>query len=73
MQPETDPRLRVLSLGGQFPAAAWRKGGRYKMTARPLRTALALLFFGLFAVLEATTISCRNEEGEAVDWYVNEM
>lgn len=43
------------------------------MTARPLRTALALLFFGLFAVLEATTISCRNEEGEAVDWYVNEM
>ncbi|XP_032726132.1 deoxyribonuclease-2-beta isoform X2 [Lontra canadensis] len=39
------------------------------MTARLLRTALALVFFGLFGVLEATTISCRNEEGEAVDWF----
>ncbi|XP_029805202.1 deoxyribonuclease-2-beta isoform X2 [Suricata suricatta] len=38
------------------------------MTARLLRMALALLFFGLFGVLEAT-ISCRNEEGEAVDWF----
>ncbi|XP_035945782.1 deoxyribonuclease-2-beta isoform X1 [Halichoerus grypus] len=40
------------------------------MTARLRRTALALLFFGLFGVLEATTISCRNEEGEAVDWFI---
>lgn len=37
------------------------------MTARLLRTALALLFLGLFGVLEAS-ISCRNEAGEAVDW-----
>ncbi|XP_007944351.1 deoxyribonuclease-2-beta [Orycteropus afer afer] len=40
------------------------------MTARLLRTTLALLFLGLLGVLEATTISCRNEEGEAVDWFV---
>lgn len=70
-QPGTDLRLGALSLGGKFPTVAEGKGGRLKkkkMTARLLRTALALLFFGLFGVLEATTISCRNEEGEAVDW-----
>ncbi|XP_026970333.1 deoxyribonuclease-2-beta isoform X2 [Sagmatias obliquidens] len=39
------------------------------MTARLLRTPLALLFLGLFGILKATTISCRNEEGEAVDWF----
>lgn len=38
------------------------------MTARLLRTTVALLFLGLFGVLEAAKISCRNEEGEAVDW-----
>ncbi|XP_019570801.2 deoxyribonuclease-2-beta isoform X1 [Rhinolophus sinicus] len=38
------------------------------MTARLLRKTLALLFLGLFGVLEAT-ISCRNEEGKAVDWF----
>ncbi|XP_005865752.1 PREDICTED: deoxyribonuclease-2-beta isoform X1 [Myotis brandtii] len=38
------------------------------MTASLLRTTLALLFLGLFGVLEAT-ISCRNEEGDAVDWF----
>ncbi|XP_011353867.1 LOW QUALITY PROTEIN: deoxyribonuclease-2-beta [Pteropus vampyrus] len=38
------------------------------MTARLQRTTLALLFLGLFGVPEAT-ISCRNEEGEAVDWF----
>ncbi|XP_068394145.1 deoxyribonuclease-2-beta isoform X1 [Eschrichtius robustus] len=39
------------------------------MTARLLRAPLALLFLGLFGILKATTISCRNEEGEAVDWF----
>ncbi|XP_045403604.1 deoxyribonuclease-2-beta isoform X1 [Lemur catta] len=38
------------------------------MTARLLKTSLALLFLALFEVLEATKISCRNEEGKAVDW-----
>ncbi|XP_059545026.1 deoxyribonuclease-2-beta isoform X2 [Myotis daubentonii] len=38
------------------------------MTASLLRTTLALLFLGLFGVLEAT-ISCRNEDGDAVDWF----
>ncbi|XP_035882238.1 deoxyribonuclease-2-beta isoform X2 [Phyllostomus discolor] len=38
------------------------------MTASLLRTALALLSLGLCGVLEAT-ISCRNEEGDAVDWF----
>ncbi|XP_047395133.1 deoxyribonuclease-2-beta isoform X4 [Sciurus carolinensis] len=40
------------------------------MTARLLRTTLALLSLGLFAVLKAATISCRNEEGDAVDWFI---
>ncbi|XP_006831141.1 PREDICTED: deoxyribonuclease-2-beta [Chrysochloris asiatica] len=40
------------------------------MTARRLRTSAALFFLGLFGVLETTTISCMNEEGEAVDWFV---
>nr|XP_012603033.1 deoxyribonuclease-2-beta isoform X2 [Microcebus murinus] len=39
------------------------------MTARLLKTPLALLFLALFEVLEATKISCRNEEGKAVDWF----
>nr|XP_008263188.2 deoxyribonuclease-2-beta isoform X1 [Oryctolagus cuniculus] len=34
-----------------------------------MRTTLALLFLGLFGLLEATTIACRNEEGDAVDWF----
>ncbi|XP_045691463.1 deoxyribonuclease-2-beta isoform X1 [Phyllostomus hastatus] len=38
------------------------------MTASLLRIALALLSLGLCGVLEAT-ISCRNEEGDAVDWF----
>lgn len=38
------------------------------MTASLLSTTLALLLLRLLGVLEATTISCRNEEGEAVDW-----
>ncbi|XP_017500001.2 deoxyribonuclease-2-beta isoform X1 [Manis javanica] len=39
------------------------------MTARLLRATVALLFLGLTGVSEVTTISCRNEEGEAVDWF----
>ncbi|XP_062961852.1 deoxyribonuclease-2-beta [Cynocephalus volans] len=39
------------------------------MAARRLRTTLALFFLGLFGVLRAATISCRNEKGEAVDWF----
>ncbi|MXQ86106.1 hypothetical protein E5288_WYG002066 [Bos mutus] len=39
------------------------------MTARLLVTLLTVLFLGLFGILEATKISCRNEEGEAVDWF----
>nr|AAF76893.1 deoxyribonuclease II beta [Homo sapiens] len=39
------------------------------MMARLLRTSFALLFLGLFGVLGAATISCRNEEGKAVDWF----
>ncbi|XP_017901164.1 PREDICTED: deoxyribonuclease-2-beta isoform X3 [Capra hircus] len=39
------------------------------MTARLLGTPLTVLFLGLFGILEATKISCRNEEGEAVDWF----
>ncbi|XP_006190238.2 deoxyribonuclease-2-beta [Camelus ferus] len=39
------------------------------MTTRLLRKTLALFFLGLFGVMKATTISCRNEEGEAVDWF----
>ena len=38
------------------------------MTARLLGTLLTVLSLGLFGILEATKISCRNEEGEAVDW-----
>ncbi|XP_036916865.1 deoxyribonuclease-2-beta isoform X2 [Sturnira hondurensis] len=38
------------------------------MTASLLRTTLALLLLGLGGFLEAT-ISCRNEEGDAVDWF----
>ncbi|XP_045148100.1 deoxyribonuclease-2-beta [Echinops telfairi] len=38
------------------------------MAARLPRTPLTLLFLGLF--VETTTISCRNEEGDAVDWFV---
>ncbi|XP_069934254.1 deoxyribonuclease-2-beta isoform X3 [Oryctolagus cuniculus] len=34
-----------------------------------MRATLALLFLGLFGLLEATTIACRNEEGGAVDWF----
>uniref|UniRef100_H0VJE2 Deoxyribonuclease-2-beta n=1 Tax=Cavia porcellus TaxID=10141 RepID=H0VJE2_CAVPO len=43
---------------------------KWKMTARLQRTTHALVFFGLFGVLEAATIACRNEEGEAVDWFI---
>ncbi|XP_020746946.1 deoxyribonuclease-2-beta isoform X2 [Odocoileus virginianus] len=39
------------------------------MTARLLGTLLIVLFLGLFGILEATKISCRNEDGEAVDWF----
>ncbi|XP_049627229.1 deoxyribonuclease-2-beta [Suncus etruscus] len=39
------------------------------MTARLLRTVFILFFFGLVGVLEATTISCINEDGKAVDWF----
>ncbi|KAM9692989.1 deoxyribonuclease-2-beta [Dama dama] len=39
------------------------------MTARLLGTLLTVLFLGLFGILEATKISCRNEDGEAVDWF----
>ncbi|XP_055259950.1 deoxyribonuclease-2-beta [Moschus berezovskii] len=39
------------------------------MTARLPGTLLTVLFFGLFGILEVTKISCRNEEGEAVDWF----
>ncbi|KAK2491072.1 hypothetical protein MC885_011967 [Smutsia gigantea] len=70
-QPQRDLKLRLHNLWGKFLARTWNKGNRWKMkmTARLLRIALALLFLGLTGVLEATTISCRNEEGEAVDWY----
>ncbi|XP_006898437.1 PREDICTED: deoxyribonuclease-2-beta [Elephantulus edwardii] len=34
------------------------------------RTTLALLFLGFFGAVVATPISCRNEEGEAVDWFI---
>ncbi|XP_021052260.1 deoxyribonuclease-2-beta [Mus pahari] len=40
------------------------------MRAKPLRTALSLLFFALSGVLGAPEISCRNEDGEAVDWFI---
>uniref|UniRef100_A0A8C5K5H4 Deoxyribonuclease-2-beta n=1 Tax=Jaculus jaculus TaxID=51337 RepID=A0A8C5K5H4_JACJA len=40
------------------------------MSARRLRTSLAVLFLGLLGVLEAPAISCRNEAGRAVDWFV---
>lgn len=40
------------------------------MTAKPLRIGLGLLFLVLSGVLGAPTISCRNEDGEAVDWFV---
>ncbi|XP_069452425.1 deoxyribonuclease-2-beta isoform X4 [Ovis canadensis] len=40
------------------------------MTARLLGTPLTVLFLGLFGILKATKISCRNEEGEAVDWFI---
>nr|XP_021587912.2 deoxyribonuclease-2-beta isoform X2 [Ictidomys tridecemlineatus] len=66
-QPERDLKLRLHHLWGKFPAVAWN---RKKMTTRLLRTTLALLSLGLFGVLKASTISCRNEEGEAVDWFV---
>ncbi|KAM4807222.1 deoxyribonuclease-2-beta [Urocitellus parryii] len=66
-QPERDLKLRLHHLWRKFPAVAWN---RKKMTARLLRTTLALLSLGLFGVLKASTISCRNEEGEAVDWFV---
>ncbi|XP_040607560.1 deoxyribonuclease-2-beta [Mesocricetus auratus] len=46
------------------------QGNRWKMAANPLRTALALLFFALSGVLGTGKISCINEEGEAVDWFV---
>lgn len=42
---------------------------RQKMSARLLRTVLILLFLVFFGVLEAKTISCRNEDGDAVDWF----
>uniref|UniRef100_A0A2K6FVY4 Deoxyribonuclease-2-beta n=2 Tax=Propithecus coquereli TaxID=379532 RepID=A0A2K6FVY4_PROCO len=42
---------------------------RQKMTERLLKTSLALLFLAHFEVLEATKISCRNEDGKAVDWF----
>lgn len=66
-QPERDLKLRLHNLEGNFSAVALNRGGRWKMKASLLRTTLALLFFGLFGVLEAT-ISCRNEDGDAVDW-----
>ncbi|XP_005385218.1 PREDICTED: deoxyribonuclease-2-beta [Chinchilla lanigera] len=40
------------------------------MTSRLQRRTHALVFFGLFGVLQAATIACRNEEGEAVDWFI---
>nr|BAC37579.1 unnamed protein product [Mus musculus] len=40
------------------------------MTAKPLRTVLSLLFFALSGVLGTPEISCRNEYGEAVDWFI---
>ncbi|XP_001106353.2 deoxyribonuclease-2-beta isoform X2 [Macaca mulatta] len=42
---------------------------KQKMMARLLRTSFALVFLGLFGVLGTATISCRNEEGKAVDWF----
>ncbi|XP_052034946.1 deoxyribonuclease-2-beta [Apodemus sylvaticus] len=39
------------------------------MTAKPLRTAFSLLFFALSGVLGGPEISCKNENGEAVDWF----
>lgn len=52
---------------GEVCCCAWYRGGRQKMTASRLGTTLTLLLLGLCGVLEAT-ISCRNEEGDAVDW-----
>ncbi|MEJ1276901.1 deoxyribonuclease-2-beta [Cricetulus griseus] len=40
------------------------------MTANPLRTALILLSFALSGVLGTATISCKSDEGEAVDWFI---
>ncbi|XP_034356255.1 deoxyribonuclease-2-beta [Arvicanthis niloticus] len=40
------------------------------MTAKPLRTALSLFFFALSGVLGRPEISCRSEDGEAVDWFI---
>ncbi|XP_027628070.1 deoxyribonuclease-2-beta isoform X3 [Tupaia chinensis] len=39
------------------------------MAVRLLRITLALLSLGLFGILSAATISCKNEEGQAVDWF----
>ncbi|XP_016044367.1 deoxyribonuclease-2-beta [Erinaceus europaeus] len=39
------------------------------MSARFLRATLALLALNCFGTPVATAISCRNEEGEAVDWF----
>ncbi|KAM5256291.1 deoxyribonuclease-2-beta [Ctenodactylus gundi] len=40
------------------------------MAARLHRTTLALFFLGLLGVLQAMTIACRNEDGDAVDWFI---
>ncbi|XP_004679584.1 PREDICTED: deoxyribonuclease-2-beta [Condylura cristata] len=54
---------------GKFPAVARERGHRQKVPLGLLRTILPLLFLGFFGVLEATKISCRNEDGAAVDWF----
>ncbi|KAM4873586.1 LOW QUALITY PROTEIN: deoxyribonuclease-2-beta [Thomomys bottae] len=67
-QPE-DLKLRLHNLWGKFLAVTWNEGNQ-KMTTGRVKTTLVLLFLSLFGILEASTIACRNEEGEAVDWFI---
>ncbi|KAG8519504.1 Deoxyribonuclease-2-beta, partial [Galemys pyrenaicus] len=53
----------------KLTAVAGERGHQRNVPPRLLRTTLTLLFLIFFGILEAMTISCRNENGEAVDWF----
>ncbi|KAL1772295.1 deoxyribonuclease-2-beta isoform X1 [Sigmodon hispidus] len=40
------------------------------MMTNPARTALVLLVFALFGLQDTEEITCKNEEGDAVDWFI---